>query len=225
MHLTAGTMNRTLVLFQLFLYSAIIACPLTALGQDNGQVIPQGVTPGRGGELRAVVGYSPNSNLVIGVSPNRELYFTALEYEHSIRQFWKTTLNYYGGIVPFMAVHHPAESINGVSFPAATNWGGGAEPIGFAWNFRTASHFQPILETAGGVVYFNDQVPIADSSQFNFMFHFGAGIEFYGRSGHFLTIGYRYQHISNANTGHFNPGIDSNLIYIAVPIIRRTRTR
>jgi hypothetical protein len=82
-----------------------------------------------------------------------------------------------------------------------------------------------MLETAGGIVYFDDQVPIADSSQLNFMFHFGGGIELFGENSHYLTIGYRYHHISNANLGHFNPGIDSNVIYIAIPLWRRSRWR
>lgn len=206
----------------------LLCCSLLMLGaafsQDTGQVVPQGTTTWAGNsELRVVGGYSPFSTHLIGVTDNRKLAYSALEYEFPLTHLGGMNISYYGGVVPFIAVHKPAETVNGTPFPSALNWGGGVEPIGFSFKFRNTSKLQPYLETAGGVLYFNDQVPIADSSQFNFMFHFGGGLALYRSGTHFLSVGYRYHHISNANLGHFNPGIDSNIFYIAAPLWHRTR--
>ena len=84
---------------------------------------------------------------------------------------------------------------------------------------------QPFVSSQGGILYFTEQVPLPGSSQFNFSFHFGGGLDFYRHNAHFLTLAYRFHHISNADSGHFNPGIDSNLIYVAVPVWRRARRR
>jgi hypothetical protein len=219
-------MNRKRVLPYLLIcvFCLAFGAALPSLAQNQPDVVPQATTGWGGSELRVVAGYSPRSNHLIGITPNRKLYFTAIEYQHPLFHFWGTTVSYYGGIVPFVGVHRPAESVNGVPYKAGLSWGPGAEPIGFAFGFLSGARIQPILETAGGLAYFNEDVPIAQSSQFNFMFHFGGGLEFYRDGGHFLTVGYRYHHISNANLGHFNPGIDSNLIYIAVPLWRRIKT-
>ena len=214
-------MNGKLVL-RIFI---VLLCSAAAFAQ-NGQVVPQATTGWAGGsELRVVGGYSPRSNEGIGVTKNRKLYYAAIEYAHPIVHFHNTTLSYNAGIVPFIAVTRPAETILGTSYPAGTSWGMGATPVGFAWGFRPAARLQPFFEIAGGLAYFNEQVPIAQSSQFNFLAHWGGGVEFYHGGIHWLTVGYRYHHISNANTGHFNPGIDSNLMYVAFPFWRRTRVR
>ncbi|MBV8205449.1 MAG: acyloxyacyl hydrolase [Acidobacteria bacterium] len=202
----------------------LLGSAVSIFAQENSPpVVPQSHSWLTGSELRVVGGYSPLSTKLIGVTHNRRLVFTALEYAVPLAHFHGVTLGYYGGIVPFVSIHKPAEPINGTAYPAATNWGGGVEPLGFSFSFRNTSKLRPFFDTAGGILYFNDQVPIAQSSQFNFMFHFGGGIELYRNGSHFLTLGFRYHHISNADTAHFNPGIDSNLFYVAVPIWKRAR--
>src|SRR5579884_3869609 len=151
---SARTMNVTRVL-SLVLVSIAGLAGASCFAQNQPDVVPQGTSGWGGNELRVVLGYSPRSNHLIGVTPDRKLYFAAIEYQRPLFQFWGTTLSYYGGIVPFVGVHRPAESVNGVSYPAAFNWGPGAEPIGFAFEFRPGARIQPMLETAGGLVYFN----------------------------------------------------------------------
>lgn len=205
--------------------SAVLLLLLFSVASE-AQVVPQATTGWAGAaELRVVGGYSPRSNKAIGVTEHRKLIYTAVEYVHPIGHFGGTTVSYMAGLVPFIAVQRPAETILGTTYPAGTSWGAGATPIGFQFTFRPGARLEPFAELAGGLAYFNEQVPIANSSQFNFMAHWGGGIEFYHQHSHWLTIGYRYHHLSNANTGQLNPGIDSNLIYVAIPIWRRTRVK
>jgi opacity protein-like surface antigen len=90
----------------------------------------------------------------------------------------------------------------------------GLEPVGFDFNFRRRHRFQPVVGINGGFLKFTRDVPIANSNSFNFTFSLRGGVQIFTNESHSITIGYRFHHISNANTGNpFNPGIDSNFIY------------
>ncbi|HEU5232378.1 MAG TPA: acyloxyacyl hydrolase [Terriglobales bacterium] len=90
----------------------------------------------------------------------------------------------------------------------------GLEPVGFDFNFRRRHRFQPVVGINGGFLKFTRDVPVADSNSFNFTFSLRGAIQIFTNESHSITIGYRFHHISNANTGNpFNPGIDSNFIY------------
>jgi hypothetical protein len=43
-------------------------------------------------------------------------------------------------------------------------------------------------------------------------------VQFFTASRRSFTIGYKYHHLSNAETGTINPGIDSNIIYLGFSI-------
>ena len=90
----------------------------------------------------------------------------------------------------------------------------GLEPVGFDFNFRRRHRIQPVAGINGGFLKFPRDVPISNSNSFNFTFSLRGGVQIFTGESRSLTIGYRFHHISNANTGNpFNPGIDSNFIY------------
>jgi len=95
-----------------------------------------------------------------------------------------------------------------------TTYGFGLEPVGFDFNFRRRHRFQPLVGINGGFAIFRRDVPVADSNSFNFTFSLRGGMQIFMSQSRSVTIGYRFHHISNADTGNpFNPGIDSNFIY------------
>lgn len=95
-----------------------------------------------------------------------------------------------------------------------TTRGIGLEPVGFDFNFRRRHRFQPVVGINGGFLKFTRDVPIENSNSFNFTFSLRGAVQIFTDDSHSVTIGYRFHHISNANTGNpFNPGIDSNFIY------------
>jgi Lipid A 3-O-deacylase (PagL) len=91
-------------------------------------------------------------------------------------------------------------------------YAGNLSPIGFKLNLRPQSHIQPILTTTGGMVVSFRDLPVFDSSAFNFTFSFGVGMEWFQNENRSLRVEYRVQHISNAALGAVNPGVDSQLI-------------
>jgi opacity protein-like surface antigen len=54
---------------------------------------------------------------------------------------------------------------------------------------------------------------VSGSSQFNFGVGWGAGVQIWHRENQSVSIGYKFHHISNANSADRNPGADSNLLY------------
>lgn len=99
-------------------------------------------------------------------------------------------------------------------------YGAGAAPIGLKLNFRRNRRVQPFGQATGGFLYFSQQVPIANASQFNFTFDFSGGVQIVNRNRRSFTIGYKYHHISNGYTGFFNPGVDVQMIFAGFSIFR-----
>jgi len=92
-------------------------------------------------------------------------------------------------------------------------YGAGLSPIGLKLNFRRSQTFQPFASGSGGFLYFSKDVPRPGAKRFNFTFDFGGGVQIVRNSGRAITIGYKYQHISNGDRSPINPGVDVQMIY------------
>lgn len=99
-------------------------------------------------------------------------------------------------------------------------YGSGLSPVGFESDFFPAKRVQPFFSTNGGFLYFGQRVLSPQGSQFMYTIDFGTGIHVFRKARQDWTIGYRYQHLSNANISHHNPGTDANTFYIAVSRFR-----
>jgi hypothetical protein len=95
-------------------------------------------------------------------------------------------------------------------------YGSGLSPVGFRANFYPESRVQPFLSTDGGFIYFSDHVLSPQGSQFMYTIDYGGGLQIFRKQRQSVTIGYRYQHLSNANISLHNPGTDTNVFYVAV---------
>lgn len=101
-------------------------------------------------------------------------------------------------------------------------YGSGVSPVGFRASFFPASRVQPYVSGDGGFIYFGDRVLSPQGSQYMYTVDYGAGLTFYRKQRQSFSIGYRYQHLSNANISLHNPGTDANTFYVA---ISRYRTK
>jgi len=100
------------------------------------------------------------------------------------------------------------------------SYGSGVSPVGFRSSFFPGNRVQPYLSTNGGFIYFNQRVLSPQGSQFMYTIDFGGGLTFFRKQRQSVSIGYRYQHLSNANISHHNPGTDANTFYVAVSRFR-----
>ncbi len=93
-------------------------------------------------------------------------------------------------------------------------------PVGFESDFFPRSRVQPFFSTDGGFLYFDKRVLSPQGSQWMYTIDFGTGIHIFRKARQDVTIGYRYQHLSNANISLHNPGADANTFYVAVSRFR-----
>ena len=99
-------------------------------------------------------------------------------------------------------------------------YGAGAAPIGLKFNFRRNRRVQPFGQATGGFLYFSEQVPIPNASQFNFTFDFSGGVQIVNSNRRSFTIGYKYHHIANGNSGFCNPGVEVQMIFAGFAVFR-----
>ncbi len=211
-------------------FAALILLFLTCTSQAEEPVLP-GVkqvditeVPGRSLELGTSQiglwgGYSPDNPTHIGRTTGRPLAEFNLRYARVIKTSDDWALKYTAEIIPVILVRQPKQGYesNGEpeDLPGRKNkiYGSGISPVGLQINFRRGCVFQPYLNMSAGILYFSDNVPVADSSNFNFTFGFGGGLEIWHLKNQSVFLGYKYQHISNGYTAPQNPGLDSNLYY------------
>jgi lipid A 3-O-deacylase len=96
-------------------------------------------------------------------------------------------------------------------------YGGGFEPVILRWNSSLrAGRVSPYIELAGGGLWTNTNLPVGNTSDFNFTARGGGGIKISRTPRQSVDLGIRWGHISNANLGVQNPefnGIQVSLGY------------
>jgi hypothetical protein len=100
------------------------------------------------------------------------------------------------------------------------SYGSGLSPEGLQADFFPRSRLQPFLSNNAGFIYFADKVLSTQGSQFMSTVDFGAGINIFRKERQVVTIGYRYQHLANADLSVHNPGTDANTFYVGVSRFR-----
>jgi len=164
-------------------------------------------------------GYSPDSMIGIGKVLHRKFFEVNGQYAVTIWTGRQVAVKWVSEVVPVALLNEPNEwyfnkqHVQTGYRAGATTYAGGATPLGMQVNFWNGHRVQPFFDAHGGMLYFARQEPVPGSSQFNFTFNFGTGVQvFTGRRGS-LLLGYKYHHISNNNTATANPGVDSNEVY------------
>jgi Lipid A 3-O-deacylase (PagL) len=165
-------------------------------------------------------GYSPNNPTLVGRTTDRPFFEFSVQYARVLRAGDNWALKYTAEIIPVAIIRQPRQgfAVNGdpVDLPGSKQkiYGAGVSPVGLQMNFRRGCMLQPYVSGTAGVLYFKDQVPVANSSKFNFELGLGAGVEIWHQENQSIRLGYKYHHISNGYTARHNPGVDSNLFSV-----------
>jgi opacity protein-like surface antigen len=87
-------------------------------------------------------------------------------------------------------------------------------PLGYKLSVFPHKRIQPFVTGLGGFVVAPRDIPVFNSAAFNFTFEFGAGMEIFQTHSRSCRLEYRYHHLSNADRGDVNPGIDSGVLKV-----------
>src|SRR5919106_624396 len=208
--INALTLGRSLVEAVAFVLFSVVVCftPLHGAefpaGADAGYALTKGTN-----EFGLWAGGSPDSSRIFGNTEDRKLVLFALRYGRVLAAWDWVSLEYTLDIFPAALVFEPDRVRRGSS----TIYGAGLSPLGVKFNFGQ-SWIQPFVAASVGFLYFEDDIPVPDSSRFNFTPEFGLGLQFFLAPKRALTVGYKLHHMSNAYTSRNNPGMDSHVFYV-----------
>jgi hypothetical protein len=115
-----------------------------------------------------------------------------------------------------------AHALNGATSPIypmygrQTTYAAGVAPLGARVTAFPDRGLRLSFAVDLGFVVSPRDIPVDLSDQFNYMFAFGPGVELYTSQTSSVRLEYIYRHISNANAGFVNPGVDQGVVRLTV---------
>ncbi len=186
----------------------------------NPEVLPLWPRPGGVHEFGASWGFSLISGHIWGYADDVKYMPINVTYSYLFNPDGKWHFRYAPELTPLAMLDEPTPSNPSMYDKRKRTYGSGASPVGFRASFFPDRRVQPYFSTNGGFIYFMDRVLSPQGSQFMYTIDFGGGVQIFRKQRQTVTLGYRYQHLSNANISLHNPGTDANTFYVAVSRFR-----
>lgn len=188
------------------LVSIVLMLPVNSFASD-----PIGLTAETDLNVGITTIYSPNSFSAWGKIENSSAF--------SIRgQIWHSRVSYKNIHAKLGAelilTHRLNYPVNGKNGAEDQRTGFGIIPLNLMVPITTSTAIQPFTFLSAGGIFLNDKLPVAEGASFNYLLNIGGGIELPFIQDSKIQLGYSIQHMSNANTGAQNPGIDSHMIFM-----------
>lgn len=159
-------------------------------------------------------GYSGSSVRLLGKTPDAVSRIGYVGMVRPSRFFWRQNqIGYSMGFYPVISFSYPRRDLDG-QFGLA--YGGGISPLGLYLNNPISQKLAFGFSVRSGIILLNRLFPTEASRRLNYSFDLSASLEWKITSLFSLATGYTFHHISNAQTGRENPGLDSNFISLSI---------
>lgn len=152
---------------------------------------------------------------ILGKTPDSRMSMIGLQLNKRIYRFGNDKLSYTFDMDFMPRVNYPSYEDNGQRL---TDYGLGIAPLGFQYNFDVNRPVHVFINSAGGFMFLHHAFPDKRGKTTNFTFELGGGVNFRLNPNYALIIGYKFHHFSNAERGEINPGMDSNLFFVALSL-------
>jgi lipid A 3-O-deacylase PagL len=201
-------------------YAGILALVVSTAATAQSRTWEIGVTAGGGPSIvTASLG---------GVS-DRQLFVTSVFVTRPFLRWGRLSASYFGEVMPVVVAtkvpkfrgswfYNPTHTDSTfLLFPHGDgpDLGGGIAPVGLRLAFRVSPGVSVFAEGNGGGVAFARAMPEPLARSLNFLGSAGAGLRFGSAERRSLIIGYRFTHLSNANTA-VNPGFNAHVFYLGI---------
>jgi hypothetical protein len=97
-----------------------------------------------------------------------------------------------------------------------TTYGAAIAPLGARAVFLAHRRLQPTFASNFGVILSTRDIPVDNTTLLNYQFSFGPGVQVFAARHAAVRLEYVYRHISNANLGTINPGIDQGVFRLTL---------
>ena len=162
-------------------------------------------------EFEFYAGYSPASTTLIGTTSGTRFVEAGFGYSYRCWAWKPVSVSFTAGITPVAVVVDQARSV----------YGFGITPLGFRLEFLRTKRVYPFLQTDGGIIASTQPIPFDSSTALNFLVDFGAGVRYHPKNRKYaFELGYKLLHISNGDTSYYNPGLDNNVFYAGIVLLR-----
>ena len=157
------------------------------------------------------IGYSPSSVLFLGKTPDTQTTIVQFNYGRKLEKKFKSLPLYYlVSITPYITFDYPKRDQGGIRDIVT---GFGFSPVGFEVRKILKNNLGLSLYTSGGFMLINKRFPTDKGKNLNFTYELSPQIFLALQKSLSFSLAYKFHHISNAQTGSENPGIDSNFIF------------
>lgn len=166
--------------------------------------------------LRVTSAYSPQSIILLGKTPESQTF--ALQLNYGWKSKWSLKSNpilYLVSVTPYINYDYPKRD-EGSKRDVVT--GLGVSPIGFEIQKDLIKRLRFIINTSGGFILVDKTFPTDKGRRLNYTFSVSTALIFQTNQTLSFLLGYKFHHISNAQTGSENPGIDSNFIFFSTQL-------
>ena len=197
----------------------LITIGFAGVGDAAAQVAPAQIAPAESilipqpkNELEILGGGSFSSKRVIGQGIDGSgVGFAGLRYSRRIAGWRHIGLHYMADLYPLSFVSYPDGSggrrtVSAISFSL---------PGGLRTTFLPRKKYRPFLDLGTGISYFSKRVPDERGTKLNFTAMVGAGLQTWIRHNRNVSVGYRFNHISNGGRGSFNPGFNTHDLFVS----------
>ncbi len=189
----------------IFLFILILFLPNSTYSQETSYPESQ---------VFFVSGYSPTSIRFLGKTPDATTSILKLEYRKKLKASFKNAPIYYQvGIIPYIVYNYPKRDDGGRKDIAK---GLGVSPFGFGTTNFISNRLGYSLNSYGGFILMDKKFPTDEGRNLNYTFSFSMDAVIKANDFFSFSLGYKFHHISNAQTGTENPGLDSNFITISL---------
>jgi hypothetical protein len=149
----------------------------------------------------------------LGKTTNASSAIIGIGTRKAIRQYGDDTFLYYtADIIPYIYFDYPKRDDNDNFYQ---HTGFGFSPIGFLLEKPLSSIFSYQLSVSGSFILMETNFPTDKGRKLNFTFDPSLTIQTRLSKSFSFATGYKFHHISNAQTGSENPGLDSNFIFLS----------
>lgn len=186
---------------------------LTVLTQLSHASDPIGLTAETDLKIGITTIYSPDSFAAWGKIKNSRTFSVRGQFWHSQISYGKFKARLGTELILTQRLNYP---INGINGQKDSRIGIGIIPINILMPIAESKAVHPFAFFSAGGILLNDKLPKSDGASINYLLNLGAGFELPFIRNTDIQIGYSIQHMSNANTGEQNPGIDSHMFFLSI---------
>lgn len=185
------------------------------------------------------VGFSSSTRGWLGRTPDRRVLFSSIRPVWELSRPGRAAFSYFAEFVPVAMVtrnptellplsvcarEHPEWSEGGTvpeteylekcGIAPRSSYGAGVTPLGFGGRFSSSGGMSFVTEVSAGIIVFDKRTPYPSTTTFNYNVALGGALEIPAANRSFLSIGYRFHHLSNGGAGEFNPGIAAHTLQL-----------